>query len=62
MKRKWLGEMKGNVSFIDLGRTLGEDRFYARDGVHLNDIGNARMGGRLREWMKEGEIGVHGME
>ena len=52
MKVEWLKEKSGNVSFLDLDRTLDDDRLYARDGVHLNAAGNARLGRRLREWVK----------
>ena len=52
MKVKWMKEKSGNVSFLDLDRALDDDRLFARDGVHLNAAGNARMGRRLREWVK----------
>lgn len=52
IKVEWLREKKGNISFLDLDVTLKEDRFFAADGVHLNDAGNTRMGGRLREWIR----------
>ena len=52
MKVEWMREKSGNVSFLDLDRTLDDDRLFARDGVHLNTDGNARMGRRLREWVK----------
>lgn len=52
MKVEWMKEKSGNVSFLDLDRTLDDDRLFARDGVHLNADGNARMGRRLREWVK----------
>lgn len=52
MKVKWMKEKSGNVSFLDLDRTLDDDRLFARDGVHLTVDGNARMGRRLREWVK----------
>ena len=52
MKVKWMKEKSGNVSFLDLDRTLDDDRLYARDGVHLNAAGNARLGRRIREWVK----------
>ena len=48
----WLREKNEKVSFIDLDRVLNEDRLYAANGVHPNDAGNARMEGRLREWVK----------
>ena len=51
-KVQWMREKSGNVSFLDLDRTLDDDSLYARDGVHLNAEGNARMGRRLREWVK----------
>ena len=41
-----------NVSFLDMDSILREVRFFARDGVHLNDAGNERMGRRLREWVR----------
>ena len=52
MKIEWLKEKKGNVSFIDLDGILREDKDFSRDGVHLNDSGNERMGRRLLEWVK----------
>lgn len=52
IKMKWMTEKSGNMSFLDLDKTLGEDQFYARDGVHLNADSNARMGARLQEWVK----------
>ena len=52
MKVQWMKEKSGNVSFLDLDRTLDDDRLFARDGVHLNADGNARMGRKLREWVK----------
>ena len=52
MKTEWLTNKKGNVSFLDMDSVLREDRFFARDGVHLNDAGNERMGRRLREWVR----------
>ena len=52
MKVKWMKEKSGNVSFLDLDGALDDDRMFARDGVHLNAAGNARMGRKLREWVK----------
>ena len=51
-KMEWMTKKNGNVSFIDLDGILKEDRFYARDGVHLNATGAERMGRRLREWVR----------
>ena len=51
-KVQWMKEKSGNVSFLDLDRTLDDERLFARDGVHLTAAGNARMGRRLREWVK----------
>ena len=52
IKREWMTEKKGNVSFLDFDGLLKEDRLYASDGVHLNAAGNEKMGGRLREWVR----------
>ena len=52
LKIEWLREKKGNISFLDLDGVLDEDRFFARDGVHLNDAGNERFGRRLCEWVR----------
>ena len=52
MKLDWLKEKNGNVSFIDLDPILREGMDFRPDGVHLNDVGNARMCRRLREWMR----------
>ena len=52
LKVEWLREKKGNISFLDMDSQLKEDRFYAADGIHLNEAGNARMGARLREWVR----------
>ena len=52
MKMEWMRERKGNVSFIDMDATLQDDRLFARDGVHLNDAGNEKMGRRLCEWVR----------
>ena len=52
MKTEWMAKKNGNVSFIDMDVVLGEDRVYARDGVHLNATGNERMGKRLCEWVR----------
>ena len=51
MKVQWLKEGKGNISFLDMDPVLGQDKFFARDGVHLNEEGQSRMGRRLREWV-----------
>ena len=52
MKMEWMANKNGNVSFINLDGVLKEDRFYARDGVHLNESGTERMGRHLREWVR----------
>lgn len=40
----WMKEKRGNVSFIDMEGVLDQERFYARDGVHVSDAGHKRMG------------------
>ncbi|MPC88269.1 hypothetical protein E2C01_083169 [Portunus trituberculatus] len=53
---KWLAEKKGNVSFLDFDGILDQDRFFSRDGVHLNQDGNQKMGRRLAEWMRARQV------
>lgn len=36
-------EKRGNISFIDMDVLLHEDRYYARDGVHVSDNDHERM-------------------
>ncbi|MPC87195.1 hypothetical protein E2C01_082051 [Portunus trituberculatus] len=55
MKMEWLTE-KGNVSFLDLDGILDHDRLFNRDGVHLNQDGNQKMGRRLAEWMRTRQV------
>ena len=52
MKLDWLKKRSGNVSFIDLDSVLREGMDFLPDGVHLNEAGNKRMYGRLREWVR----------
>ncbi|MPC62954.1 hypothetical protein E2C01_057045 [Portunus trituberculatus] len=52
LKMEWLAEKKGNVSFLDLDRILDQDRLFSRDGIHLSQNGNQKMGHRLAEWMR----------
>ncbi|MPD03350.1 hypothetical protein E2C01_098983 [Portunus trituberculatus] len=52
LKMEWLAEKKGNVSFLDFDRILDQDRLFSRDGIHLNQDGNQKMGRRLAEWMR----------
>ncbi|MPC73048.1 hypothetical protein E2C01_067365 [Portunus trituberculatus] len=51
LKLDWL-KKTGNVSFIDLDPVLREGMDFLPDGVHLNETGNKRMCGRLREWVR----------
>lgn len=41
---EWLIKKNGSMSFIDLDGILKKDRFFTRDGVHLNATGTERMG------------------
>ena len=52
LKLDWLRKKMGNVSFIDLDPVLREGMDFLPDGVHLNEAGNKRMCGRLREWVR----------
>ena len=52
LKSEWIKKRDGNVSFLDLDGPLRDDTVYASDGVHLNERGVERMGGRLREWIR----------
>ena len=52
LKIEWKKEKKGDVSFIDMDHVLRENRCFSRDGVHLSDEGDARMGRRLCEWVR----------
>ena len=52
LKVDWLKKKTHNISFIDLDPVLREGMDFLPDGVHLNEAGNARMCGRLREWVR----------
>ena len=52
MKLQCLTYKNGNLSYIDPDSTVGEGRFFSRDGVHLNAFGKKKLGGRLYEWVK----------
>ena len=40
---------KGNVNFLDMDGILNQDKAFGRDGVHLSNDGNLRLGRRLAE-------------
>ena len=52
MKAKFFQQRAGDVSFLDLDRVLTSSMF-ARDGVHLNAEGDARLGEHVLSWIKE---------
>ena len=52
LKMEWKKEKQGDVSFIDMDQVLRDNRCFSRDGVHLSDDGNQRMGRRLCEWVQ----------
>ncbi len=56
IKMEWMAEKKGNVSFLDMDGILDQDKFFGRDGVHLNHNGNERLGRRLAEWMRARQV------
>ena len=56
MKIEWLAQKKGNISFLDMDRNLDQDKFFGRDGVHLNHNGNEKLGRRLAEWMRARQV------
>ncbi|XP_063877012.1 uncharacterized protein LOC135109544 [Scylla paramamosain] len=56
VKMEWMAGKKGNVSFLDMDGILDQDKFFGRDGVHLNHNGNERLGRRLAEWMRARQV------
>ncbi|MPC91996.1 hypothetical protein E2C01_087064 [Portunus trituberculatus] len=52
MKIEWMKEKKSKLSFIDMDSVVDRFSLYEKDGVHLNDVGTARMGRRLCEWVR----------
>ena len=54
MKASLFRKREGDVSFLDMDSILPKEVF-ARDGVHLNAEGDACLGWRLLQWIKEKE-------
>ena len=52
LKAELLHVKGGDLSFMDMDAVVSADSF-ARDGVHLNANGDARVGKRILQWMKE---------
>ena len=52
MKLALLKVKGGDVSYIDVDAVVSSDLF-AKDGVHLNADGDAGVGKRILQWVKE---------